>query len=85
MYVVALMSSFWVTEALPLPVTSMIPMILFPLFEIMSTGQTTMQYMKEAVVMFIGGIIMALAVEFCNLHKRVALRFILLLGCSPRR
>jgi solute carrier family 13 (sodium-dependent dicarboxylate transporter), member 2/3/5 len=44
-----------------------------------------MMYMKETMLMFIGGIIIALAVEFCNLHKRVALKVISIIGCSQRR
>lgn len=85
MYVVLLMSVYWVTEALPLPVTSMLPMVLFPMLEILDTDRTTMMYMKETMVMFIGGIMMALAVEYCNLHKRVALKVISIIGCSQRR
>lgn len=85
MYVVLLMSAYWVTEALPLPITSMIPMVLFPLMGILDTETTCMMYMKETMLMFIGGLIIALAVEHCNLHKRVALKVISLIGCSQRR
>lgn len=85
LYVVIVMSLLWVTEALPLPITSMLPIVLFPLMGILSTSKTCMVYMKEPVVMFIGGIILALAIEYCNLHKRVALKVIDLIGCSQRR
>lgn len=85
MYVVLLMAVFWVTEALPLPITSMLPMVLFPLMGILDTEKTCMMYMKETMLMFIGGIIIALAVEYCNLHKRVALKVISIIGCSQRR
>uniref|UniRef100_A0A1L8DEL7 Putative na+/dicarboxylate na+/tricarboxylate and phosphate transporter n=2 Tax=Nyssomyia neivai TaxID=330878 RepID=A0A1L8DEL7_9DIPT len=85
MYVVLLMSIYWVTEALPLPITSMIPMVLFPVMGVLDTERTCMMYMKETMLMFIGGIIIALAVEYCNLHKRVALKVISLIGCSQRR
>lgn len=44
-----------------------------------------MMYFKETNVMFIGGIILALAVEFCNLHKRIALKVITIVGCSHRK
>lgn len=44
-----------------------------------------MMYMQETMLMFIGGLIIALAVEHCNLHKRVALKVISLIGCSQRR
>lgn len=85
LYVVIVMSLLWVTEALPLPVTSMLPIVLFPLMGILSTGKTCTVYMKEPIIMFIGGIVLALAIEYCNLHKRVALKVIALIGCSQRR
>lgn len=85
LYVVIVMSMLWVTEALPLPVTSMLPIVLFPLMGILSTSKTCMVYMKEPVIMFVGGIVLALAIEHCNLHKRVALKVIDLIGCSQRR
>lgn len=85
MFVVLIMSMYWVTEAIPLPVTSMLPMVLFPLLGVLDTDRTCMMYMKETMLMFIGGIIIALAVEYCNLHKRVALKVISLIGCSQRR
>lgn len=85
MYVVLLMSVYWVTEALPLPITSMLPIVLFPVLGVLDTDRTCMMYMKETMLMFIGGLIIALAVEYCNLHKRVALKVISLIGCSQRR
>lgn len=50
-----------------------------------STERTSMMYMKETMLMFIGGLIIALAVEHCNLHNRIALKVISLIGCSQRR
>ncbi|XP_037039079.1 protein I'm not dead yet isoform X2 [Bradysia coprophila] len=85
MYVVLLMTVYWVTEALPLPITSMIPIVLFPCLGILDTETTCMMYMKETMLMFIGGLVIALAVEFCNLHKRTALKVISIIGCSQRR
>lgn len=85
MFVVLTMSFYWVTEALPLPVTSMLPIVLFPVLGVLETDRTCMMYMKETMLMFIGGIIIALAVEYCNLHKRVALKVISVIGCSQRR
>ncbi|XP_055320042.1 protein I'm not dead yet [Sitodiplosis mosellana] len=85
MYVVLLMTIFWCSEALPLPVTSMLPIVLFPTLGILETDKTCMMYMKDAMLMFIGGLIVALAVQYCNLHKRVALKVISIIGCSQRK
>ncbi|CAO1397240.1 unnamed protein product [Diamesa hyperborea] len=85
LYVVLLMTVYWVTEAIPLPITSMLPMVLFPVMDILDTDRVCMMYMKETMLMFIGGLIIALAVEYCNLHKRVALKVISLIGCSQRK
>lgn len=85
LYVVIVMSIYWVTESLPLPITGMIPMVAFPLMDILDTDRVCMMYTKETIIMFIGGLILAEAVEFCNLHKRVALKVISIVGCSQRR
>ncbi|XP_059611185.1 protein I'm not dead yet-like [Phlebotomus argentipes] len=85
MFVVLLMSVYWVTEALPVAITAMMPMVLFPIMGVLETDRTCMMYLKETVVMLIGGVIIALAIEYSNLHKRVALKVISLIGCSQRR
>ena len=51
----------------------------------MTTDRVSKEYFKETNVMFMSGIIVAIAVEYSNLHKRIALRFLLLIGTSPRR
>ncbi|KAK2714268.1 Na(+)/citrate cotransporter-like isoform X1 [Artemia franciscana] len=83
-YVVILMALLWMTEAIPLAITSLLPVVLLPAFAIMSTDEVCIAYMKETNVMFIGGIIVAIATEHCKLHKRVALRVLMLVGASPR-
>jgi sodium-dependent dicarboxylate transporter 2/3/5 len=85
MYVVLLMSIYWVTEAIPLPITGMLPIVLFPVFGILSSDQVCMMYMKETVVMFVASVVLAFAVQYSNLHKRVALKVIQIIGCSQRR
>lgn len=72
------------SQALPLPVTSLLPIVTFPLLGIMNTGQVCMNYFSETVVMFIGGLMVGLAVEYSNLHKRIALRVLLSVGTDPK-
>ncbi|KAH8312048.1 hypothetical protein KR044_009115, partial [Drosophila immigrans] len=84
-YLIVVMAIFWITECLPLYVTSIFPVIFLPLFGILSSETTCSFFFTNALVIFIGGLILALAIEYSNLHKRIALATILLVGCSPRR
>lgn len=85
LYTVAVMAGLWITEALPLPVTALIPMVAFPTMGILDSDKTSYCYMKETNMMFIGGIVIAIAVEHCNLHRRLALGVMRCVGCSPKR
>ena len=74
--VVALMVTWWISEALPLAVTSLIPLAAFPLLGISSGKAVAAVYMNSTIFLFIGGFVLALAMQRWGLHKRIALRVI---------
>ena len=83
--VATLMAIWWITEAVPIPATALLPIALFPLLGIMDGKAVAGTYFNHIIFLFIGGFIMALAMQKWNLHRRIALRTILLIGASPRR
>ncbi|MFY9800875.1 MAG: SLC13 family permease, partial [Methanoregula sp.] len=83
--VAVLMVTLWVTEAIHLEVTALIPLILFPLLGILTVQQSAAPYADQIIFLFLGGFIIARAMERWNLHKRIALYIIRIGGTSPRR
>jgi solute carrier family 13 (sodium-dependent dicarboxylate transporter), member 2/3/5 len=79
-----LMAVWWITEVIPLSATALIPLILFPAFGIMDGKAVANEYVNYIIFIFIGGFMVALAMERWNLHKRLALRILMLLGVQPR-
>lgn len=79
-----LMAVWWVSEAIPIPVTSLLPLIVFPLFGVASVGQTAAPYMHPIVVLLLGGFIFAKAIEHWGLHERIALTVVARAGTEPR-
>ena len=81
----ASMISWWVLEAMPLAVVAMVPIILFPLFNISSLKEVTKSYADSTIFLFMGGFFIGLAIEKCNLHKRIALGIINITGTNGNR
>lgn len=71
--VLAWVFTWWLTEAVPMPVTSMALLFLFPLFGIASADEVAHSYMNDVIALVLGSFILALAVEHYNIHRRLAL------------
>lgn len=80
-----LMALWWITEAIPMPATALLPMVLFPFLGILPMSAVTVNYSDEIIYLFLGGFFIAMAMQRWNLHKRLALHIIRLIGASPRR
>lgn len=83
--IAGLMISWWVTEALPMPVVALLPLILFPLLGISSLEATATPYANPIIFLFMGGFMLGLAIEKWNLHKRIALNIVRITGTSGDR
>lgn len=80
-----LMATWWATEAVPIPVTSLLPIILVPALGIGKLGPTTAEYGNPIVFLFLGGFLLGIAMQRWNLHRRIALRVLLAVGHEPKR
>jgi solute carrier family 13 (sodium-dependent dicarboxylate transporter), member 2/3/5 len=83
--VAVLMATYWMTEAIPIPATALLPIVLFPLFGVMPTQQVTLSYANHLIFLFMGGFLIAVTIEKWHLHKRIALHTILLVGVSANQ
>ncbi|MBN2214292.1 MAG: DASS family sodium-coupled anion symporter [Bacteroidales bacterium] len=81
----ALMAVWWITEAIPIPATALLPAVLYPLLKIMSAKEALLSYADRNIFLFMGGFFIAMAMQRHNLHKRIALHIIWLIGTSSRR
>jgi sodium-dependent dicarboxylate transporter 2/3/5 len=82
--VALLMAFWWITEAVPLAITALLPMVLFPVLGIMDGREVAPVYFNHIIFLFLGGFFVALAMERWDLHRRIALKLLLLFGTKPR-
>lgn len=80
----AWMATWWMTEAVEIEVTSLLPIALFPLAGIMPLGKTTANYGADVIYLFLGGFVLALAIARCGLDKRIAFFTLRLVGTRPK-
>ena len=76
---------WWITEALPIAVTALLPIILFPLTGALSLSETTASFGHKYVFLYIGGFILSIAMEKWKLHKRIALNIINIVGTDVKK
>ncbi|KFO28632.1 Solute carrier family 13 member 1 [Fukomys damarensis] len=82
-YVLFVVAILWVTEALPLSVTALLPGLMFPMFGILPSTHVASTYFKDFHLLLIGVICLATSIEKWNLHKRIALRMVMIVGVNP--
>ena len=83
--IASLMAIWWMTEAIPLAATSLLPIVLIPALTERTVAQTTAPYASPIVFLFLGGFLIAIAMEKWGLHRRIALLTLARVGVSPRR
>ncbi|GAB6081087.1 DASS family sodium-coupled anion symporter [Desulfuromonas carbonis] len=83
--VALLMATWWMCESMPIPATSLLPIALFQLLGITSTQQATAPYANHLIFLFMGGFIIALAMQRWELHRRIAMNIVKVVGFSPGR
>jgi len=80
-----LMAVWWATEAIPIPATSLLPILLIPVLGIGTVGSATSPYANSVIFLFLGGFVIGLAMQRWNLHRRIALNILLAMGSKPRK
>jgi sodium-dependent dicarboxylate transporter 2/3/5 len=81
--IVIIMAVFWIFEVVPIAITSLFPIFLFPLFGILDTKSTALFFGKEIIFLFLGGLMLAQGIQNSNLHKRIALNIVNIIGSKP--
>lgn len=80
-----LMAVWWLTEAIPLAATALLPIVLFPLLKVVPIKQIVLSYADSNIFLYLGGFFIAIAMQRHNLHKRIALSIIYFMGTSSKR
>jgi solute carrier family 13 (sodium-dependent dicarboxylate transporter), member 2/3/5 len=83
--VAVLMITWWVSDALPMPAVALVPLVLHPLLKIATIEEVSKAYSNPVIFLFMGGFMIGLAIEKCNLHKRIALNIVKQTGTSGNR
>jgi sodium-dependent dicarboxylate transporter 2/3/5 len=83
--VACLMAVWWVSEAAPIAATALLPIVLFPVLGVMSTAATTSAYANHLIYLFMGGFLIAVTMQKWNLHRRIAMHTLQIVGVSPNR
>src|SRR5210317_59170 len=79
-----LMAVWWATEAIPIAVTALLPLVVFPMLDIASIHDTARPYSNKVIYLFLGGFIVAFAMQRWNLHRRIALNVLQVVGGNGR-
>ncbi len=77
------MAIWWVTEAIPIPATALLPIVVFPILKVGSVAEATRPFANPLIYLFMGGFILALAMEKTSLHRRIALNIVSRVGTRP--
>ncbi len=80
-----LLAVFWICECIPIPATALLPLVLFPALQLGDIKETATPYAHPIVFLFLGGFIIALAMQRCNLHRRIAINLVGAMGTQPKR
>ncbi len=83
--VAVLMGTWWISEAIAIALTALLPLVLLPLLGIMPSAEVAPRYTDHVIFLFFGGFVVALAIQKWNLHRRIALHTILMVGAEPTR
>lgn len=83
--VVAVMAIWWMTEAIPIPATALVPLVAFPILGVLSAADTASAYAQDLIFLFMGGFLLAVTMERWGLHRRIALTVVAAVGTSGPR